>query len=379
MTMLPGWPNIVNSNQDAVRSVVQHVLETHSMTKAVEMKLKKANLGLLIASWYPFASAQRLKDITYFVCWMYVIDDAIIDKVSWPGLDNVAAFDAAYKETLDFVRKSLQLDGENEEQLTSTIPAINSFRGIGQVMCQKYTLSQRQAFYTACKLTMDGYRTEQQIRVAGRIPCWDDYWTYREGSSCINMCVGLIEFAIGSNIPEEIMKSKEIRQLWQETAIICWLTNDILSAKKELGEGFIENAVALRAVETRKIQNGMDQTVGFVREAVERFEEKATVVGKKFCGEADQETNSTSDGRSSGIGANEICPKTVSDEIRQFVKSCRCMVTGSVSWRLVVICNHLDTKKTLTKSGNSLVSPRYNLMSLSKDPEGGMTFAVGEW
>ena len=73
------------------------------MTEAVEMKLKRAHLSLLIESWCPSASAQRLKAITYFVGWMYVIDDAVIDKVSWPGLDNAAAFDAAYQELMAFV------------------------------------------------------------------------------------------------------------------------------------------------------------------------------------------------------------------------------------------------------------------------------------
>jgi hypothetical protein len=76
------------------------------MTPAVETKLKRANLALLIASWYPFPPAETLKEITYFVCWMYMVDDAIIDKVSWAGLDNVAAFKAAYIVLIDFVYKS---------------------------------------------------------------------------------------------------------------------------------------------------------------------------------------------------------------------------------------------------------------------------------
>jgi hypothetical protein len=36
------------------------------------------------------------------------------------------------------------------------------------------------------------------------------------------------------------------------------MINDIVSAKKELGEGFVENAVALGALETRNAQDGMD-------------------------------------------------------------------------------------------------------------------------
>lgn len=72
-SLYTNWTSLVNPNQEAVAFVVNHILETHSMTAAVEMKLKKANLPLLVASWYPFSSAETLKEITYFVCWMYML------------------------------------------------------------------------------------------------------------------------------------------------------------------------------------------------------------------------------------------------------------------------------------------------------------------
>lgn len=60
-----------------------------------------------------------------------MVDDAIIDKVSWPGLDNAAAFEAAYNNLMDFVYKSLKLDGDVEKtQPQSTTAAIGSFRHI---------------------------------------------------------------------------------------------------------------------------------------------------------------------------------------------------------------------------------------------------------
>lgn len=323
--LFEGWPNPINPNKNAVVDIVQHVLETHSMTKAVEMKLKRANLALLIASWYPFASALRLGEITYFVCWMYVIDDAIIDKVSWPGLDNAAAFNAAYEETMAFVRKSLQLDGGDQGQPASAVAAIDSFRSVGETMCQNYSLVQRQTFYNACKLTMDGYRTEQQIRVSGQMPTWDEYWSYREGSSCISMCVAMIEYAMESDIPESIIRRHEMQQLCTETVVICWLTNDIVSAKKELGEGFIENAVALGALDTRKAQIGMDRTVRLVQGAITRFNYNAELVEKIFCSPGKFDEGSLN------------CREDIhlSQQVSDFVKSCKCLVTGSLSWRYV--------------------------------------------
>ena len=84
----------------------------------------------------------------------------------------------------------------------SEIPAIDSFRGVGEVICESYSVSQRQRFYDACKLTMEGYRTAQQLRVGGRIPTWEEYSKYREGS---------FELAIESNIPEDVMRC-EVRR-----------------------------------------------------------------------------------------------------------------------------------------------------------------------
>ena len=338
-TLYTHWPSFVNTEQDAVKSVVSNVLETHSMTTAVEMKLKRANLPLLIASWYPFSLADTLKEITYFVCWMYMVDDAIIDKVSWPGLDNAAAFEAAYNNLMEFVYKSLKLDGDAEKaQPQSTIAAIDSFRHIGEKLCEKYTVVQRWRFYDACKMTMEGYRTEQQLRVAGQLPTWDEYFSYREGSSCISMCVAMIELAINSHIPTEILQSEEMELLCRETTIGTWIVNDIVSAKKELGEGFIENAVPLCAIETGKAQDGMDRTVQVVKESTARFEELAGAVEKKFCAQDNVITNGASNTESDLLMTGEkgaAGQESTSEQVRKFVESCKCIIIGSLSWRYV--------------------------------------------
>ena len=334
---LEDWPHEISIHQDAIVSVVEEVLGTHALTPAVEAKLKRANLGLLIASWFPFASAQRLKDITYFVCWMYMIDDSIIDKVSWPGRDNESAFDAAHKEITDFVYKSLKLDGKTGgDQPTSSIAAVNSFRTIGTVLCKNYTLTQRRRFYDAYRLTMDGYRTEQQIRVDGRIPQWDEYWTYREGSSCIRMCVALVEFSMELTIPASIMESREMQRLWTETTVMSWLDNDIVSAKKELGEGFIENAIALAAVDSRKAQDGLDRTFGLIGAAKRRFEELNRLLLEKFAtlGETSRDLNA-------GVEENHDVTPKIARQLRDFIRSCQCMVTGSLHWRFVVTAHWL--------------------------------------
>lgn len=247
-----------------------------------------------------------------------MIDDAIIDKVSWPGLDNAAAFEAAHNSVMDFVYKSLRLDGDTKKpQPKSEMAAIDSFRHIGEILCEKYTLAQRQGFYDSCKMTTYGYRTEQRLRVAGRLPTREEYWSYREGSSCISMCVAMIELAINSHLPAYILQSQEIQLLWRETRIGSWLVNDILSSKKEMGEGSIENAVALGAIETPNAQDGMDRTVQLVKESTARFEEQVKEVEKKFGIPDDSSVREGDD----SVG------------LKEFVVSCKCIITGSLAWR----------------------------------------------
>lgn len=330
------WPNLVNPAQHAVTEVVQHLLTTHSMSAAVETKLKKANLSLLLASWFPLASAKTLKDITYFVCWMYVFDDAVIDKLSWPGHDNAEAFDAANRELLDFVYASLKLNGDlSQPQPRTDTAAIDTFRGIGEELCRRYTLAQRQRFYDACKLTMDGYRTEQRLRLTKRLPTVEEYMNYREGSSCISMCVAMIELQIDAELPAEIIESTELQQLWRETVVLVWLTNDIVSAKKELAEGFVENLVALLSIETGKAQDGIDRTMDLVHASVKRLNEIAKVIDEKFGSLSEAGVNlKKSD---NGVkAAPDRSSKTVGEQVKLFVEACQLLVTGSLSWRCVL-------------------------------------------
>jgi hypothetical protein len=114
----------------------------------------------------------------------------------------------------------VKLGGDDgKEQPKSEVAALDSFRHIGETLCFKYSLLQRQRFYESCKMTMDGYRTEQRPRVSGRLPTWDESWVYREGSSCISMCVAMIKLAIDSHLPDKILKSEEIKLLWKELSL----------------------------------------------------------------------------------------------------------------------------------------------------------------
>jgi hypothetical protein len=71
---------------------------------------------------------------------------------------------------------------------------------------------QRKMFRDEAKLTMDMYQVEQQLRLNERIPPFEEYWNYREGSSCIRMAVALIEYVLCVAITTPTAKNVQIRQ-----------------------------------------------------------------------------------------------------------------------------------------------------------------------
>lgn len=169
-------------------------LHSYSLSAAMTNKLKRANLDFLLAVWFPYASEQALKDLTYFCGWMFLVDDEI-DGVSGPGFDNEKAFAALYRGTLGFVERSLDLGGQvSKEDLRCANATAESFGRIGEALCEKYSVGQREMFLEEAKLTLDGYRFEQQLRLRGQIPSFAEYWAYREGSCCCRQTVAMLEY-----------------------------------------------------------------------------------------------------------------------------------------------------------------------------------------
>ena len=330
--LLADWPHEVSNHRNAIAPVVERVIADHDLPPAVGARLRGAKFCSKIASEYPFASFTRLKDITYLECWLLMIDYLHFDMIRWPGMDNEAAFDAAYKEMDDFVSKNLKLDGDTahmSEQLTTSFAAVNSFRHVGEVLCKNYTLKQRELFFDEYRRTMDGYRTDQQIRVFGRFPRGDDLRIFREESSGVWLCVALIEFSMELAIPASFMKSKEMQQLWTLTNMLCCLCNEIVSGLQYLGEDHIRNVVSWAAIAS-SAQEWLGRTFCSIEEAKDRFEELARLMLEKVL--TLDETSCNDD------TGEEYCYESTRDvapQLLRFIQGCQCMVTGSLYQRLV--------------------------------------------
>lgn len=91
-----------------------------------------------MAAWFPYADEETLRQLAYFVGWMFLIDDEI-DQVSGPNIDDPEAFEKLHDDTLEFVRRSLELDGQSQPP-TAENPTIESFRFFGEALCERCTV-----------------------------------------------------------------------------------------------------------------------------------------------------------------------------------------------------------------------------------------------
>lgn len=191
---------------------------------------------------------------------------------------------------------------------------------------------------------MDCYKIEQQLRINGRLP-HDQYMAYREGSSCIRMVIAMIEFANQLKIPQNIMQSPDMRSLWEATNSVHWMTNDIVSARKEIKDGFVENLVALLSGPSHSAQLGLDRAVQLVRDAIDRFEIAAAKMTEAYCSSPSAPPMFTSPTHLSDGATTERSEKEqrtdldinegVKRDVELFIRNCRAMCTVNLNWRFV--------------------------------------------
>ena len=180
---------------------------------------------------------------------------------------------------------------------------------------------------------MDAYRTEQQYRLKQQIPSYQAYWTYREGSSCVPQVVAMLEYANRMNVDEKIMNSPEIISLWRETVYTHWILNDIVSAKKEIAGGFIENLVVLAMGPETKAQQGMNHCVDLLKSAIAKFDAAAASLSSRYIDIIPNIDNP--DGQAADLADDEGYKHQVkmAQDVALFIDNCRCMCVGNLHWR----------------------------------------------
>lgn len=238
---------------------------------------------------------------------MFVVDDVIDGYAQRGQIDRLEILNA---ECSDYIHRSLKLSSPSPPPVY-TEPSVSAFADCGQILSSRCSKALRQRFAREISFTLDCYRQELNYRSRGHIPTAGEYLAYRVGSSCTMQMTAMIEFANDLRLPDEIMDSREVRQVYEAEAHVQWLTNDIVSVHKEMRQGFVENLVVLLA--DGDAQRGMDRTVDLLREAKARLDDTSAVLLSRH-----------------GSGEH-------AQGVELIARNCKAMCTGNLVWRYVVL------------------------------------------
>lgn len=256
---------------------------SHAITPSVRNRLTKARLSDQLAGWYPWATPERLRALTSFQVWMFVVDDEI-DQCSTPSSFDSERFTALVDECQDFVERSLGLrEGGTENQKYQYHDVIVSFADFADSISSTCSKAYRRRIADEAYVTLQGYRLEAELRARGVYPTEEQYLAYRYGSSCIGQVNEMLEYANGmDDNTAEFSESPEIRELYRASVTVTWLVNDIVSVRKELQGGFLENLVVIYA--EGDLEKGVQRALALLEKEISALTTAYAAAVKRFEG-----------------------------------------------------------------------------------------------
>lgn len=236
-----------------------------------QKQLIAADFGLFASLWWPKASLEKLRMLTYLTIWIFTWDDELDE----PAGEFSEEFDKAEKyraHTLQFVGICLGLfPADPSFQPRNRI--IQSFDVIGAALRTWYDEDQCRRLYNRTEETIRSTVVEQRFRLRGEVPTLEEFWAFRMGTSAVHFISAVNEYTTSSRLPQEVMESSPMKALWDETNIVISTTNDLFSFWKEVRLGGLDSVVPLTFTRTNDVQKAVSEAVAFLQSAKDRFDE----------------------------------------------------------------------------------------------------------
>ncbi|KAF2180110.1 terpenoid synthase [Zopfia rhizophila CBS 207.26] len=273
-------------------------------------KLHKAEFALFSASWWPTATVECGKILTCLAMWLFIWDDEIDAEVGRLAGDLKASQNFR-NETIRYVKFCLGLSPAQSVR-TPDNRIIAFFKVIGDAALESYTIEQRQLLLRELEFFMETSEVEQRRRLSEDLPTLDEYITCRMGTSAVGVTSAFNEYAQGfSPLPAHVMDDPDMRTLWDETNIIVWGVNDLLSLKKEIHQQTVDSLVPLLYQRFGNLKLSVTLMVDAVEKAVQNFDKTADKLLKKYSGD-----------------------KKISQKLEAFIEASQYNCTGNLTWSL---------------------------------------------
>ncbi|KAJ0327847.1 hypothetical protein COL5a_005432 [Colletotrichum fioriniae] len=313
-SIFKGWPvKKTNPHYKRIIPIVEEAFDRLIKSPPLREKYREANYARFVSLYYPHPDWEQVQTLALYIIWLFCWDDAIDQQGSDDLSNDLLRAKTRHDNTMIVLEHVLGL-GLNDGSCIQYDHANTELKAIGAQLRKAYTHEQRQTFMTQMKRYINNCHKEQAMRLQGELPDLQAYSELRHGTAAVWTLCALIEYGLAENMPEHIRYMKEVQTIWEETSRGIWITNDILSLKKEIPHDAakaesVVNAVPILMGEGKSLQQAVDALLTELQDSVAIFELAASVL-EEAAGEKNQ-----------GI-------------IRKYCDACRCMVTGSVQFTL---------------------------------------------
>ncbi|KAL0264969.1 hypothetical protein SLS55_000924 [Diplodia seriata] len=386
------WPQAVNPGLDRLRQDVNDWLDSAIPSEKLRKAFKIADIGLLGACVYPFASYDRLRIAALLNIWIFIVDDEL-DMESGTMVDDLETSNRYRAELVDFVRRCLGLadaddanedDDDVDEQRQQPKSGVNdtgyshiiqSFAMLGREIQAAYNLEQRHRLLDNVIFYLGMTREEQCSRLAGGIPSPEEYWKFRDGASAVEVCLAMVEYlADASGLPKQVFDDPDMKKLWtltntnvslsvvqqhparhrrelgeSELTSCCPSVNDVFSAKKELVRNQSSRSTTKRIASMGKasltqktsrtqagesIANAIPIWYAAAPSGSDRMQaatDRAVAMFVRTVGEVDDLARKLM----LRYGNGRLLDDHLTKELQWFIDGCRTWCTGNYYWRYV--------------------------------------------
>ncbi|KAL2844068.1 terpenoid synthase [Aspergillus pseudoustus] len=272
-------------------------------------KLQKAEFGVFAAILCADSSFDRMCTVAKYFAWYFIWDD-IFDCGSLQGQP------LAMKEYREASKQYIkhQLLPENpcpdlSKYSTELQKALACWAEVGfhmRSVCDRGTCEvSSDAMLDYINAVDDANALFQD----GSIPSVEAYWRRRDYAAGVYPTIATIPFALGVDVRSEDATNPRMRQLWKHTSYLVHITNDILSLRKELKDGQIENIVPVLMLNKGiGINDAIQHGYKFAEEHARGIERSAAALLSEF-----------DDGRN--------------DVAKAFARGCMDIAAGLIHWR----------------------------------------------
>ncbi|KAI0549736.1 terpenoid synthase [Xylaria curta] len=275
------------------------------------LKMKSDRYSLFGASWWPYPSYEGLHVITHLMLWAFCWDDELDSPEFSSMIYDEASSTKFREETISYIEASLSQQKDCDLVQISTNPLIVNFNPIAQAVLRDYSANQIQTLLHELRRYIQTTREEQMSHIENRITPAEGYIRRRMGTSAVWMCLAMHEYALGIELPRDVMQSSSMQTIWHETNMIIALTNDILSLKKEVDQSVVDTLVPILFLEHGSLQAAIDHAISMVQSSIERLDLAEKELLERYSSSA-----------------------TLTKNLELFIRSCKYACTGSLNWSL---------------------------------------------